>query len=371
MEKTFWVCFFSFISVGRSWDLINFGINENYYISDIAIYRSKAFLTLPRSVCHNHIINPTVIEVPWSGGFMQSAATIVNTRTKILDHQKWENCNDIQDAISLVIEPTATWPKLWILDKGNEVCTPKIWSYNIIYNSLSDFGELENIPGRDLNSIVIDPIQGEFGYRMYVGNAGENTLLIFTTKNLKWWKVTLQEPSNSVPFSINADFLTISKTDSALYITGKNNLDLFSINLDEIRNFEEPLPYEAQVCNNYFSMEVNATLLGQKLGISTGLEADLKSGLNYYMVRDYVVVRWLIGLPMDAEYHNVLAQSYENMPYVVDLFTCPQYGLWALVNPLSPEDCNEINNTIAENIPKLSTRVIKILKYNKFLDNMY
>lgn len=40
---------------------------------------------------------------------------------------------------------------------------------------------------------------------------------------------------------------------------------------------------------------VNVTLLGEILGISTGLEADYKSGLSYYMTRDYAIVRWNIG----------------------------------------------------------------------------
>lgn len=74
---------------------------------------------------------------------------------------------------------------------------------------------------------------------------------------------------------------------------------------------------------------------------------------------------------MDAEHHNVLTQSFEQLPYVADLFTDPQNALWALVNPLPLEGCLEINNTITENIPKLESRVVKILKYNKLVDNIF
>lgn len=43
--------------------------------------------------------------------------------------------------------------------------------------------------------------------------------------------------------SVNADFLAISKTEPVLYITGRNSLELFSMNLDDV---EEPLSHEAE-----------------------------------------------------------------------------------------------------------------------------
>lgn len=70
-----------------------------------------------------------------------------------------------------------------------------------------------------------------------------------------------------------------------------------------------------------------------------------------------------------AENHNVLGQSYEKLPFVSELFTGPHYGLWALVNPLTEEQCFKklLNQT---DIPQLRDRVLQILRYNMFLKNM-
>lgn len=68
-----------------------------------------------------------------------------------------------------------------------------------------------------------------------------------------------------------------------------------------------------------------------------------------------------------AEYHNLLAQSYDALPYVSSLFTGPQNGIWALVNPQRPTLCSDHNRTLPEssgNYPKLKSRVVKLLKYN-------
>ncbi|KAJ8959609.1 hypothetical protein NQ318_021795 [Aromia moschata] len=346
------------------WDLSSFGINENYYVSSIGIHRTRAFLTLPRSVCHNNVSNPTVVEVAWTINHIYSSSNIPTKRQKILDYQQWGECKDLQDAISVDVEPKK--PKIWILDKGNELCLPKIVSYNLFYNNIFESCTLTDIPRQNLNTLVIDRAYGKFGHRAYIGNAGDDTILIFFLDELKYWKLKLLHMD--YPFiSVSADFLSISKIDPVLYITGRNSIELFSIDLENIRNLEEPLISEAQATN----LECKVTFLGHKLEISSGLETDYKNGLSYYLVRDYVVVRWLIGSPLEAEYHNIFAQSYEKLPYVSELFTGPQNGLWALVNPLSPKECMEVNNTILENIPRPENRAVKILKYNKFLDDIF
>lgn len=74
---------------------------------------------------------------------------------------------------------------------------------------------------------------------------------------------------------------------------------------------------------------------------------------------------------MRAEYYNVLAQSYDKLPYVGDLFTDSQYGLWALVNPIDPNECSEYtNNGSFNDIPRVAQRFVKILKYNKFVQDI-
>ncbi|KAJ8984333.1 hypothetical protein NQ317_012552 [Molorchus minor] len=365
--------FFKFcycIRLVTGWDLSNFNIGTNYYISSIAIYRTKAFLALPRSICHNNVSNPTVVDVPWTGDYIYPSTSITaNLRHQILDYQQWGVCEDLQDAISLAVEPKK--PKIWILDKGSDLCPPKIASFTLSYNHIYSRHILENIPRANLNILVIDPEYDQYGYRAYIGNAGNNILLVFSLEELKLWELTLSPID--YPFgTISVDFMSISKTEPVLYIAGKNTTELFSLKLEQIRDSEDILTSN-QVSSIFLhlgdSVEYNVTFHGHKLGLATGLETDLKSGLSYFMVNDNVILRWLIGSPLRAEFHDVLAQSYEKLPYVSDLFTGPQYGLWALVNPLPPEQCIELN-AINENIPKPRSRVVRILKYNKFLDSM-
>lgn len=74
----------------------------------------------------------------------------------------------------------------------------------------------------------------------------EHVLLIFSLRKLIWWKIYLSEPSIfSIP--IRTDFLAISKVSPELFITGKDQLDVFSLNLEPIRQMEEPLAYEVEV----------------------------------------------------------------------------------------------------------------------------
>lgn len=65
---------------------------------------------------------------------------------------------------------------------------------------------------------------------------------------------------------------------------------------------------------------------------------------------------------MIAEFHDVLAQSYERLPYVSQIFTGPQNGIWALVNHAGPDSCGSEE---ANDLETLDTRVVKIMKYNR------
>lgn len=57
--------FFSCLCLGYSWNLENLGIDINYFVSSIAVLKTKAFLSLPRSVPCNNKTTPTVVEVNW------------------------------------------------------------------------------------------------------------------------------------------------------------------------------------------------------------------------------------------------------------------------------------------------------------------
>ncbi|XP_023026494.2 uncharacterized protein [Leptinotarsa decemlineata] len=353
--------FIFLLSICACWDLSSYGVNnKNYYISSVAVYRTRAFLALPRSMCYNAFSGPTLVETNWIEELLHTPI-IKGGRHQILNYQKWGECEHIQDAVSLDIEHKVH--KLWILDRGNELCLPKIASFSLFYNSISEVSQLTNIIGGKLNILTIDPVVGKSGQRAYVGNAGENSLLVFSLEKLVWWRLELLEQANPLS-SINADFLAISKTGPELFIASENDLELFALDLHNLRTLEEP-----SIIDEKNTRKENVTLIGKKLGKSRGLEADFKSGLSYFMMRDYAIVRWLIGSPIEAEYHNVLAQSYEKFPFVSELFTGPQNGLWAIVNPAGQDGCSNFNETM-ENLPELQSRVVRILRYNKFVRDL-
>lgn len=79
-----------------------------------------------------------------------------------------------------------------------------------------------------------------------------------------------------------------------------------------------------------------------------------------------IILLFLSSKPLTAEYHTVLAQSYEELPYVSHMFSDPQNNIWALVNPYKPLWCTDRNRTYEEpeEVPEISTRIVKILKYN-------
>lgn len=164
--------------------------------------------------------------------------------------QKWGQCNNIQDAIALDVEPRKLM--LWILDRGNSKCSPKIISYSLIYNDVLDMIDLENVPRKKLNTLEIVQRSMDHETRAYIGNAGkhkvhfekgirykteffvlgDNIIIVVSLKNLRWWRLHLAEMNH---FGlIKADYLAVSKIEPLLFITGKNGTKLFSLDLDTV-----------------------------------------------------------------------------------------------------------------------------------------
>ncbi|CAH1972070.1 unnamed protein product, partial [Acanthoscelides obtectus] len=344
-----YILFFNLLSIVNGLSLEALGFDNNYFVSSVAIYGTRTFLALPRSVCFNQKkSNPTLVEITKAGDRYFYTPNIFDaSRQKLLGYQQWGDCNSLQDVISIDMQQQMR-TKLWILDKGSKKCLPKVTSLTLIYNSFSENIELNGIAGRDLNTIKVDPGEYQDGARAYIGSAGENEMIALSLNTLKWWKIHLIEPINPVQV-IKVDYLAKSKTDSKLYITSKDGNEVYFLNTHDIKKLDH---------KKKGIQKVNVTYVGDKLGASTGIETDYKAGLNYYMVSDYVILRWIIGSPMKAEYHNVLAQSYEKLPYVSELFTGPQRGLWAVVNSGSPDMCN------LTDLPTVQKRFVKILKFN-------
>lgn len=67
---------------------------------------------------------------------------------------------------------------LWILDKGNDHCSPKIVSFNLIYNHITDIIEFDSISGKELNMLEIVQKSSDHESRAYIGNAGKYEVLL-------------------------------------------------------------------------------------------------------------------------------------------------------------------------------------------------
>ncbi|XP_066153440.1 uncharacterized protein [Euwallacea fornicatus] len=334
--------------------LHSLGISDNFYVSDIAVHFNRVFLALPRTVCNNNVTHPTLVEVPWRIEFN----VILKSRMKYIEDQVWANCEDLQNAISLAKEGSKS--KLWVLDQGNEFCTPKLMAYSLIHNSLLDDGiiKIENVPQKVLSTMVVEDGNTLGEHRAFVASAGDNAILVCYLSDLKCLKMGIFEENNFLR-PIKAEFLSISKSESIMYLTGSNSIEVFALDLEQISH------------ENWKSDKNNSILivqfLGEKLGPSSALEIDIKNGLIYYLTRDFAIVRWNIDdKPMRAESHDVLAQSFTKMPYVSKVFTDTQGGVFALVNPFSLQECQK-NNWVGKNTEQLE-RVVQIMKYHWVLD---
>lgn len=220
------------ISIARPvtlWNLKKFNINDDYYVSNVAVYRNRAFLALPRDVCSNNISSPTAVEVPWMDDVN---SPIYNLRKTIfpIEHQQWNKCDEMQNVVALNVEHKRA--RLWVLDKGNDICSAKILVYNLYLNSLLETCELNGINKENLNSLVTDSrlIDGEFNSLAYIGGFHDGSLLVFSLNDVKWWKVELKNADKK----ISSEFLALSKIDSTLFITGGNSLELFSLDVNKL-----------------------------------------------------------------------------------------------------------------------------------------
>ncbi|EFA08570.2 hypothetical protein TcasGA2_TC006225 [Tribolium castaneum] len=271
------------------WDLSYYNISSDYYVSNVAVYGNRAFLSLPRSSCRNNFTHPTLVEASW----FNEQPIFPRKDPFFLDFQTWNNCDHLQDVVAIDME--ALRPRLWVLDKGNSECLPKIVIYNIFQKINYTLDAPKDVGS--FNSLVVD------GPRAFIGLDDSNTLLLFSLNEFKWWQINLEAPNTLLP--VSTKFLALGRKKPKLYLTGDDERAMFSLDLTELENFDQ----EEEIFN------VNVTFLGEKLGNSTSLVADFKNGLSYYIPRDYVVVRWDTRNPSIAKHYNVLAQSYDLLPY--------------------------------------------------------
>ncbi|RLU27454.1 hypothetical protein DMN91_001258, partial [Ooceraea biroi] len=210
--------------------------------------------------------------------------------------------------------------------------------------------ELFDVSPKYLRALVIDPVGDQWGSRGYIADAGDETIIVYSLGQAKWWKLRmLHEPE--IP-RVHSTDLAISRRNSILYMTGHNTHDLFSINLNKVREDEVFRTASHGVQN------ITVTWLGKKLGPSMGLICDLKDGLHYFMTSERASVRWDTKLPLNAQSHSVLMQS-NDVPCITDYVMDTRRNIWGLVNLKCP---GATKKNVSTSI--LKSRIVRILKYS-------
>ncbi|KAF5284539.1 hypothetical protein FQA39_LY16989 [Lamprigera yunnana] len=302
------------------------------------IYRiAKKYLQLQRNRTY-------LIEVNWNGNNL-----LLNSGRKLSFQQYWDKCENLQNVVSVDVE--AKTGRLWILDKGTKKCYPKIVIYDLYTNIILHVSKLDSFADEELSYLVVDQ-SVEFGTFCYVGQKSANKLIVFSLDSLIWSIIKF----DSGP--IRPERIVISRSDLKLFLTADKGDDVLALNLTDVRSIGG---------KRFFTDHtLDVAYVGKKLGPSTGIAVDIAGGLNYYLPRDHAVVRWDTRKPLMAEYHSVLLQSYDILPYVSHLFSDPQNNIWALINPSTPEGCNDTmkSNTI------YVTRVVQLSTFFKRSFNM-
>lgn len=155
---------------------------------------------------------------------------------KPIEDQLWANCDHLQNAVSLAKESAKS--KLWVLDKGNEFCSPKLIPFSLLHNTFltEDTIQLgDQVPQLGLNTFVIEDGLKMGNHRGFAANIGDNKLLVCYLTNRTCSQVKISQRDNHLGV-IKVDFLSISKVASKLYMTGSRNLGVFYLDLELHQN---------------------------------------------------------------------------------------------------------------------------------------
>ncbi|XP_018402693.1 PREDICTED: uncharacterized protein LOC108779724 [Cyphomyrmex costatus] len=354
--------------VSHSWNLTSLNISDNVLIWRFTVWKNRAFLAIPRSASKKQEEwKPTLVEVSWP-----EINLPLNVANAIISPKPFPKSGsskrDYETLISVTGLDVDARGRLWVLDTPNGYDRwPRIIIYDLKRNDrLVSFTELTKVSSKYLKSLVIGPFEDQWGFRGYIADAGDETIIVYSLGNSglrKWWKLRMSH-GPEIPRVQSTD-LAVSRMNSILYMTGHNSHDLFSINLDRIRT-DKLLRTSSRVLQN-----VTVTWLGKKLGSSVGLFSDLKDGLHYFMTSERASVRWDTKLPLNVNYliqsplkfqaqsHSVLVQN-DDVPCITDYIMDARKNVWGLVNSKCPGATKEETSSNST----LKSRTIKIQKYS-------
>ncbi|XP_011881010.1 PREDICTED: uncharacterized protein LOC105569275 isoform X2 [Vollenhovia emeryi] len=314
--------------VSHCWNLTSLNISDDVLIWRFAVWRNRAFLAIPRSENEKEKgWKPTVVQVPWPE--INLSLNVANAAISPKPFPKEASSKrDYESLVSVTGLDVDARGRLWILDAPDQRDRwPRIVIYDLKRNDrLVSSAELAKVTWKQLSSLVIDPLEDQWGFRGYIADAGDETIVVYSCGLRKWWKLKMLH-GPKVPRVQSVD-LAVSRRNSILYVTGRDTHDLFSIDLDQVLRMAPSRGAE----------NVTVTWLGKKLGSSVGLFCDLKDGLHYFMTSERASVRWDTKLPFNAQSHSVLVQN-DDVPCITDYIMDSRRNVWGLVNWQCPAQC--------------------------------
>ncbi|XP_036141744.1 uncharacterized protein LOC105829551 isoform X2 [Monomorium pharaonis] len=346
------VLYLHLIDVSHSWNLTSLNISDDVLIWRFAVWRSRVFLAIPRSTNKKEEeCKPTLVEVSWPeiNLPLNVAYAAISPKPFPKDGSLKREDEALVSVTGLDVDARG---RLWVLDASDErVRWPRILIYDLKRNDrLVSSTSLTKVSSKRLRSLVIDPFEDQWGFRGYIADAGDETIIVYHSELRKWWKLRMLHGSG-IPRVESTD-LAISRRNSILYMTGQHTHNLFGINLARIST-DVLLRTVSRGVHN-----VTVTWLGKKLGSSVGLFGDLKDGLHYFMTSERASVRWDTKLPLNAQSHSVLVQN-DDVPCITDYIMDARRNVWGLVNSKCPGETKK--NTSSGSTFK--SRTIKIQKY--------
>ncbi|XP_046736874.1 major royal jelly protein 1-like [Diprion similis] len=355
---------YSVILEAFAWNFSTIGLPQNVPIWRFTIWRNKAYFAVPRWDKTTKV-KFTLLEAAWPEfGNPLQLATVTGDLLPFPDSKSQQEgvCKDLQSVTGLDSDGRG---RLWILDAPtrSHQCSAKIVVFDLRRNEKVAETELQNISPRDLKCLVVDPIIGQRGFQAYVSDPGGQSIIVYSLTQRTWWKLKLSSEPH-IPKIFITD-LAISRKSPIMYLTGYQSDDLFSIDLDSIRN--EGVPPAGLLKNESLS-EISVARVGSKMGSSSGLICDLRGGLHYFLVTEIASVRWDSRLKLEAEGHRIQLQS-ETIPSITDYALDSQKNVWAIVNERHPlRGPKHSEDAVGwKNRKSIKQRTIKVYKYKPFV----
>ncbi|XP_046604634.1 protein yellow-like [Neodiprion virginianus] len=354
----------SVILEALAWNFSTVGLPHNVPIWRFTVWRNKAYFAVPRWDKATKV-QFTLLEATWPefGNPLQLAAVTADLLP--FPDSKSQQEGDCQDLQSVTGLDSDVRGRLWILDAPTRShrCSAKIVVFDLRRNEKVTETKLQNIPSRDLKCLVVDPVVGQRGFQAYVSDPGDQSIIVYSLAQRTWWRLKLSSQSD-IPKIFSTD-LAISRKSPIMYLTGYGSDDLFSMDLDSIRNGGVP---PSGLMKNESLSGISVKWIGSKMGPSSGLIGDLRGGLHYFLMTEIASVRWDSRQKLEAEGHRIQLQS-ETIPSITDYALDSQKNVWAVVNERHPlRDPKDSKDSVDwKNRKSIKKRTIKVYKYKPFV----